>query len=263
VAEQSFRPYINPHDWCARARLHLGEAWVPTNAEPSDDQVVQEDSGDAGIAIPAFINEALFKAPQSAEVAAEAPQLRWIAAMLGLVPLGVLDADSWTDANFAWLLDLRSSVDPARELRIDEWITTELPSVLADVKRLCSALLQAPDGGGASLAARVIQARSVVDPLEPLQNVPFMIGAIALVERCFARWPSATRSNLYRKKWAWRELALQALDIAPRLFAFDLCLFDLLLADEFPQADLPADDAGDVPDESESSEPELVEAMSA
>ncbi|MBC8253647.1 MAG: hypothetical protein H8E35_06415 [Ardenticatenia bacterium] len=210
-----------PHAY-HRARLHLGTQWLSRSTH-------YDESPDAGAHVVSLENTELFgSAPEAETVEAPAKQLEKIARFLRLVPQGLLDPDSWTEANLAWLITVRT--DSAREKKALRWVSNNLRHVIEDLMRLDDdRLLSQP------LADR-LRERYVQDPVCALRNIPFLIGAVALIQRMLAHSSGASRV-LHGQEGRWRHLSLQALDIASHLYTRDLCLFELVLAGEYLQAD--------------------------
>ena len=201
---------------CHRVELHLGTQWLPRTTE-------YDESVDVGTHVPSLIGiaELFGGAPEAMTVEASAKQLQRIARVLRLVPQGLLDPDSWTEANLSWLIAVRT--DPALEDKALRWLSDNLHSVYDGLVLLYRARLVSRP-----LAERLLK-RCVQDPVLKLRNIPFLVGAVTLIQRTLAHFDEASRV-LHGQETRWRHLGLQALDIASRLYTRDLCLFELVLA---------------------------------
>jgi len=66
------------------------------------------------------------------------------------------------------------------------------------------------------------------EAMPPLRNLPFVVGAIALIQRALSHLPELSKVLKHPQTY-WSEAGAQALDLAPQLYTRDLCLFELAL----------------------------------
>lgn len=164
-----------------------------------------------------------------------AAQLTAMQTQLQLAPRGLLDAGSWLAFNLRWLAAAKGEGEPAASRRARE-------QLLGHPNPLRAALGRLQDGPAPAQAVAALCLERY-DPYarHPLVNFPFAVGATALLLRALAHWPGAL-DELRHHRQTYRMLAVAALESAPDLFARDLCLSELAIAQEVTlQATLEAD----------------------
>ena len=130
-------------------------------------------------------------------------------------------------------IDLKSSLAyPGQDSNNKSPAGSAIEKLLAHVGPLRAAvdmLLEVP--GPPEKVAALCLSRFDPPNRHRLINIPFTLGATALILRARAHWPSQMET-LEKNIRLWRELGLAALDAAPDLFARDLCLTELAIVQE-------------------------------
>ena len=127
----------------------------------------------------------------------------------------------WRVLTLAWLLSIKE--DPKRWHGALAWQQKHLVDTQGALTRLRRAVPVVRP------AIDLLMRRHASRWTEKPGNVPFMIGATALTLRCLAHIPEA-RLALATNGRVWRQRALRAFDLAPEIFAHDLCLMELMVA---------------------------------
>ena len=137
-------------------------------------------------------------------------------AAMAVVPAAPLDGDTWTAANFEWLL--RVLGDPKVASRVEFWLADALGAIERDLQALEYAGLETP--------LEHLRQRQPTADHGPLRMVPYAVGAVALIARSLARHQIRHSQTFLSRKF---NASHEAYEVAPQLFTRDLCLMDLLL----------------------------------
>ena len=134
---------------------------------------------------------------------------------------GLLTPTKWGEITLEWVINVHSG----KKLQAWDWLHSNLTTVITDLEQLGAARLLDHS------LANALENRYFDDAEYALFNVPFLVGSIALIQRLLAHSEKARRLVCLQGPGLHR-LALVALEIAPLLYARDLCLFELVLIEK-------------------------------
>lgn len=148
--------------------------------------------------------------------------------MLGLVPGGVIDKDTYVTATFDWLLALNHPRRAARKRSVEAWLQNAVPRIEGVLVHLADDL-GSPSwrerGAGIRAALQIVNLR-LTPELSGVELLPYTIGGIALMQRALSRTNHS--GTLRMSESLLLEYGRFAARTAPGIYLHDLCLFDLL-----------------------------------
>jgi hypothetical protein len=134
---------------------------------------------------------------------------------------GIVDYQTFIKASYDWLIKIKR--DPDAEGVLSDLVGEHTRAIKNDLDRLFKAGLLSKEIQTSLLGCGSDEA------LNPLKNLPFFVGAVALVIRLISRHEEGLE-DLYISERMWLDWAQKAYEYAPSLFVFYLCLSELLLA---------------------------------
>lgn len=206
----------------ARMCQRLGLELVLGVGDPlEEEEPPEEEEREVGLAEFAASRDGFGDRPNDAFAAMAVRQIKDIRTMLGLVPGGVLSPQAQQLGYADWLIGRASDPDASENLaRNTSDLKSDLRTLLAvDANRFERVV-------GYALAREHHLASG--GEAEMWLNVPFAVGATAVLLRAQALHPAARGALGGHRRWI-RSVALRALRAAPDLFVHDLCWVHLEL----------------------------------